>query len=94
MKHDPETTTLGEVINGIDGRACLPWYEIMSIEIPGLSEAFETAKASGDQLDWERANDIEDDFRTSHLKSEVTIFWPEHCLTKKYDGDATYHFST
>ena len=93
MKHEPETTTLGEVIDLISRREGQQWYDVMGVEIPGLSESIELAKLSDDQVDWDQANDIEFEFVKANRKGEVTVFWPEHCLTKKYDGDATYHFT-
>lgn len=83
MKHEPLTTTLSDCINRVDVRSDSPWYDVMGVNIPGLREAI-----AADELD--TADAIEAEYITRHGSDQITVVWPEHVLTPRFNSDASY----
>lgn len=67
MKHKPEITTVGEIINGTPDR-CDGWpaLDALGLDYDALTRA--------------------------DMARRVQVTWPEHVLTPKYNGDASYSF--
>ena len=80
MKHATEIVTLGEIVDAVDPDSCDPWYVIMGVEIPGLYSLIEISDLTVAE---ERYLDI-------HADDKYHVYWPDHVITPKYNGDANY----
>ena len=89
-KHESEIVTLADIINGIDERSSDQWYEIMGIEIEGLTEA----NANGEADDFAAASEIEAAYIRQHERDTYRVSWPEHVITPRYNSDASYQLES
>ena len=90
MRHENEITTLGEIINHMaeHDNSGQMWFEVMDVEIPGLDAASEKARETDD---WDEAERIEAEYIKEHERCQVTVMWPQHVTTPRYNSDASYH---
>ncbi len=96
-KHKPLETTLRDCIERIDDRNPDPWYDVMGIEIPGLAAALSDVDAAEAIANYDeaelllaKADAIEAAYIRQHANDPITVVWPEHVLTPRFNSDATY----
>jgi hypothetical protein len=97
MKKKPQTEyhTLSVIVSlmQIQCVTMQQWWEIMDIEIPGMSTAMAAAKVleEEDHEDpYGTVDEIADEYIYQRGRDVYEVRWPEHCIHRYFNSDATY----
>ena len=97
MKKKPQTEyhTLSDIVSimQIQCVTMQQWWEIMDIEIPGMSTAMAAAKvleAEGQEDPYGTVAEIADEYIYQRGRDVYEVWWPEHCIHRCFNSDATY----
>lgn len=92
MKKKPQTEqhTLRTIIYAMKDSKDSEWWEIMGVEIPGIDEELAAAERSGIYC---HVNAIESSYLRDHIEDLYEVWWPEHCIHRYFNSDATYRLA-
>jgi hypothetical protein len=96
-KHKNQVFTLDEIRDLIPSNSCETWYEIMEIDIPGIADAIQEARAADDREDhdasqaaWDRVDAIVAEWYAAHQHDLYEVSWSECVTCPRYNSDASY----
>ena len=98
MKKKPQTEyyTLSDIIDCMDGVSMSVWWEVMGITIPNLSNAIAVAEVLAEEDcddPYGTVDELEDEYVRQHGLDVYEVSWPEHCIHRKFNSDATYRLA-
>lgn len=98
MNKKPQTEyyTLSDIIDCMDGVSMSVWWEVMGITIPNLSNAIAVAEVLAEEDcddPYGTVDELEDEYVRQHGLDVYEVWWPEHCIHRKFNSDATYRLA-
>lgn len=95
-KTQTEYHTLHVIVACMRGLTMQEWWEIMDITIPNLSTAIAVSKVldeEGHEDPYDAIVEIETEYIDQHGSDVYEVWWPEHCIHRKFNSDATYRLA-
>lgn len=77
--------SLSDFINSCPTNCDQQWYELLGVE--QIFNAY--AEAGDDQEKLDAATVVEANYIHANSNREVSVYWPEHCLSRKISSDCT-----
>lgn len=78
-----EEMTLADFINACPANCDCSWFDLL--EVDEIRDAYAAARSGDESMD--AACEVESKFVAENKRRTVSVYWPEHCLSRRISSD-------